>query len=483
MTKYNHGVGANELATQVGEPQITLSGIPVVVGTAPVHLAKNPKVNEPVYAKKYEDAVDALGYSEDFEKYTLCQNIYASFVKFEVAPIILINVLDPEKHRKALKEKEYTITDAQVTIDAEDVILSALEVKNGDAVLVQDTDYIASFDDNNKALLTVLDTENTTGATSLTVSGYCLDPTKVTEADIIGGYDEETGVETGLELVRAVFPKYQVLPGTLSAPGFSKNKNVAAMLQSKCEKINGMFDCQALIDLDTSEASKYTDVEQAKSNIGISGKNSILLWPMLKYGEAVISYSAAMAALIQYVDAKHNGVPAKSPSNQLLGCDAVCLQDGTEVNLDEAQANTLNAIGVVSATNFGGWRSWGNNTACYPVNKDPKDRWINCRRYFSWRENNFIVNTHNKVDGIPEVRQIQGIVDNENIKGSSYAAAGYCAGDKIEFRMDENPIENITNGHFKFHFYLAPYMPMEYIESDFEMDIEAIEKSYEAFTE
>ena len=40
MAKYNHGVGVNELATQVGEPQLTLSGIPVVVGTAPVHLAK-----------------------------------------------------------------------------------------------------------------------------------------------------------------------------------------------------------------------------------------------------------------------------------------------------------------------------------------------------------------------------------------------------------------------------------------------------------
>ena len=88
MAKYNHGVGVNELATQVGEPQITLSGIPVVVGTAPVHLAKNPKVNELVYAESYQDAVEALGYVEDFEKYTLCQSIFASFKKFRIGEFL-----------------------------------------------------------------------------------------------------------------------------------------------------------------------------------------------------------------------------------------------------------------------------------------------------------------------------------------------------------------------------------------------------------
>lgn len=480
MENYNHGVGTNELATQVAEPQITLSGIPVVVGTAPVHLAKNPKVNEPVYAKNYQDAVDALGYVEDFKKYTLCQSIFASLKKFGTAPIILINVLDPEKHKKSFEEESFSVTEGQTTVKKQDVILSELNVKNGDKVLEQDTDYIATFDDDNNVLITLLDTTNTAGANSLTVSGECLDASKVLESDIIGGYDEDTGKETGLELVRSVFPKFQVHPGSLSAPVYSKKKNVAAMLQSKCEGINGMFNCVALVDIDTEEAAKYTDVEKAKSNLGVSGKNTILLWPMLKYGENVISYSASMAALMQNLDAKNNGIPAQSPSNQMLGCDAICLEDGTEVCLDEQQANTLNAIGVVTATNYDGWRSWGNNTACYPLNKDPKDRFIVCRRYFSWRENNFITNVHKKVDGIPTARQIEGIVNNENIKGNSYMSAGYCAGDKIVFSLAENPIANIANGHFKFHFYLAPFAPMEYIDSDFEMDINAINSYYEA---
>lgn len=480
MANYLHGVGVKEVATNVGEPQKTLSGIPVIVGTAPVHLAVEPKINELVYAESYEDAVKALGYSEDFATYTLCQSIYMHFVQFGVAPVVMINVLDPTKHKKALAEKSYTITDKQVLIDEENVILSSIVVKTNAADLEEDIDYIASYNCDNKVVITVLDTSKTASVTALKVSGSIIDTSKVTEADVIGAYDESTGKETGLELIRSVFPKFQVFPGNVLAPGFSKKKNVAAMLQSKCEDINGMFDCQALIDIEAETTTKYSGVADAKSEIGVAGKNTILLWPMLKYGSKVVSYSAAMAALMQYVDAKNGGVPAQSPSNQLLGCDAICTASGVEILMDEVQANTLNAVGVVAATNYGGWRTWGNNTACYPTNKDPKDRWINCRRYFSWRENNFVVNVHNKVDGIPNTKQIQGIIDNENIKGNSYVAAGYCAGDRIEFKMSENPIANIIDGKFKFHFYLAPFTPMEYIETEFEMDIDAIESAYAA---
>ena len=476
MAKYNHGVGTNELATKTKEPQITLSGIPVVVGTAPINLAKNPKVNVPVYAEKLEDATDAFGYSEDFAQFTLCQSMFMHFVKFQVAPVILINVLDPKKHKKELAEMDCQVKDGQATIEVQGVILQDLLVKNGETELVADTDYIATFDDDNNVLITLV---NAAGVTEVKVSGNVIDPSKVTSQDIIGAYNEDTGEETGLELVKRVFPKYQVFSGSLLAPGYSKDKNVAAMLQSKAKDINGMFNCMALVDIEADTTTKYTDVPAAKSNIGVSGENTILLWPMLKYGESIVSYSASMAAVMQKLDSTNGGVPAQSPSNQTLGCDGICTATGEEILLDEPEANTLNAIGVVTSTNFDGWRAWGNNTACYPENKDPKDRWINCKRYFYWRENNFIVNVHKQVDGIPTPGQIKGIVDNENIKGNSYANEGFCAGDKIEFNIKENPTADILNGHFKFHFALAPYSPAEYVYSDFEYDAAAIENAYQ----
>ena len=45
---FYHGIKTQEVATSVVSPVQTTAGLPVVIGTAPVHLASEPKVNEPV---------------------------------------------------------------------------------------------------------------------------------------------------------------------------------------------------------------------------------------------------------------------------------------------------------------------------------------------------------------------------------------------------------------------------------------------------
>ena len=73
MSGYRHGVYVSEIPTSIIPPVEALAGLPVVVGTAPIHLVKNPKVNEPVLCYSYKEAVEAFGYSDDFESYTLCE--------------------------------------------------------------------------------------------------------------------------------------------------------------------------------------------------------------------------------------------------------------------------------------------------------------------------------------------------------------------------------------------------------------------------
>ena len=70
-------------------------------------MAEDPydTVNKPFSFYNKSAAVAALGYSTDFENYTLCQSMYATFDVFGVAPIIMINVLDPERHVKAQLSK------------------------------------------------------------------------------------------------------------------------------------------------------------------------------------------------------------------------------------------------------------------------------------------------------------------------------------------------------------------------------------------
>lgn len=130
---------------------------------------------------------------------------------------------------------------------------------------------------------------------------------------------------------------------------------------------------------------------------------------LCKVGDKIYHASAIKAALIAYTDAGNDDVPSLSPSNKVVGISGLCLEDGTEVVLDEQQANVVNSYGVCTFNNFSGWTTWGNNTAIYPTSSDPKDRWINCRRFFSWWGNSFILTYHERVDDNNNPRLIEAI--------------------------------------------------------------------------
>ena len=156
----------------------------------------------------------------------------------------------------------------------------------------------------------------------------------------------------------------------------------------------------------------------------------------------------------------------------------VAMKDGTTVALDQQQANdVLNANGVITAINANGFKSWGNNTAAYPSTTDPKDRWWAVRRFFDWDGNNFVQTYFQNVDKPGNKRLIQSIVDSQNIIGNGYVARDYCAGYRVEFRSDENPVTNLLAGHLTVHTYLAPYIPAEYIENIREYDVDALESA------
>ena len=91
-----------------------------------------------------------------------------------------------------------------------------------------------------------------------------LNPAGVTRADVVGGVDALTGQETGMELIRHIYPKLGMVPGLLLAPGWSGDAVVAAALQAKTEAINGVFVCNCLLDIPTdgeNGAAVYTDAK------------------------------------------------------------------------------------------------------------------------------------------------------------------------------------------------------------------------------
>lgn len=475
---YEHGINVTEQATSVIAPIVATAGLQVIIGTAPVNMAADPYncTNKPMLCYSFKEAVENVGYSDDFKKYTLCQSIDASFRVFNVAPIVLINVLDPAKHKKEIETTTCAVVNGVATLEEKGVLLDTVVVKNATEVetLTADTDYILSFGDAGEVIITLMgDHEEDV---EIKVSATAIDPEAVDYTDVIGGADVNTGAETGMEVIRQVRPLLGMTPGLLLAPGWSHNANVAAVLQAKCEKINGVFTCECVVDVDCSEsgATKYTDVKTVKEKTGISSNHAYPVWPKCMVGTKVYYMSALAAACTAYTDAENEDVPNMSPSNKGLKITATVLEDGTEVILDQDQANTVNSYGVATAWNQNGYILWGNNTAGYPATTDPKDRWFPCRRFFSWWGNSFILTYFQKVDDPMNTRLIDSIVDSENIRGNSYAARGFCAAAVIKYNAEENPTTDILNGIIRFHLYLAPYTPAEKIEAILEFDVNAL---------
>jgi len=477
---YRHGAYNSEQATSLTTPIQGSAALQVIFGTAPIHLSDNPRAaaNTPKLCYSFAECVAAVGYSDDFEKFTLCQSIDANFRVFNVAPIILVNVLDPDNaaHVTANQEESYPVEGGQVFYNVQGVLIDTLVVKNDGAALVPGSDYITERDTAGNVVITLLSVA-AQEADNLSISSTSTNPAGVTNEDIVGGVNVATGKETGLELIRQIYPKFGLVPGLLLAPGWSQQPVVAAALQAKVEALNGVFDCNCYLDIaaDESGAIVYTDVKEAKEGMGASTNHGAALWPMVAVGEKIYYYSAMFAALTAYTDASNGDVPHASPSNKDLRITGTVLKDGTEVMLDQEQANLLNGQGVITAINANGFKSWGNNTAAYPSTTDPKDRWLAVRRFFDWDGNNFILTYFHKVDEPGNTRLIQSITDSQNIIGNGYVARGYCAGYRVEFRENENPITNLLDGHLTVHTFLAPYIPAEFIENIREYDVDALQ--------
>ncbi|MDP5277144.1 phage tail sheath family protein [Chengkuizengella axinellae] len=85
---YKHGISIEESPTSINPPLVS-GTVPVVFGTAP---SADAPVNEPVLCYTNTEAVDSLGYDDDWTKYTLCEFMYSHFQLFQQSPVVFVNV-------------------------------------------------------------------------------------------------------------------------------------------------------------------------------------------------------------------------------------------------------------------------------------------------------------------------------------------------------------------------------------------------------
>ena len=473
---FRHGVYKQEVPTSLISPVRTEAGLPVIVGTAPLHLAADEEalqnVNKPQLIYNYNEAVNLFGFSRDWEKYTLCEFIYSQFALFAMSPCVLINVLDPATHKQVVAPADFTITDGSANL-GQDVILALGVTFETEGTYTAGVDYSLGYDEDGNAILSVITGGKLASASKVKVGFTRLKPEAVTAYDIIGGIDANTGDKKGFELVNSVYPKFRIVPGLLGSPKWSEKPEVAAVMRSKAENINGLFTCMSVVDIpsDSSGADKYTEVPEWKNQNNYMGAHEIACWPKVKLGDDVYHLSTQVIGLMNKTDSGNDDTPYESPSNKMLQMNACVVASGKEVMLGFEEANYLNGQGVVTALNWiGGWRAWGNRTAIYPASTDVKDMFIPCKRMFDWVGNEFILTLWQKVDAPMTPRLIRTVLNSYNVRLNGLAVRGYLLGGRIDFLTPENPTTDLLDGIMKFHISMGVPTPAEQIVGILEYD-------------
>lgn len=476
-TGYYHGVSTRQVPTSIATPVTAASGVTFVVGTSPVQmnggvipegggLPVYKNVNEVIMGMNNTEAVTALGYSDDWKKYSLCEVMYTHYRLYATAPVFFVNVLDPAKHKTSVAAEAYPLVDGRVKLTL-DAIAGSVKVTD----YTKGKDYDLFYDGESLIIEVLPESAIIADITELTIAFDKVDPSQVTKADIIGGFNVVTKKTTGFELIDSVFPKYSIVPDILICPGYSHDAEVAAIMSAKATAINGVFEAKCLIDVDTDVVKHYADVTAWKKAQNINDKTQALCFPMCKLSERVFHTSAQMAGLMATVDARNGDCPAESPSNKLMQINGAVLADGTEVLLDLQQANYLNSNGVTTILNFvGGFVLWGNETACYPANTDVKDYFLCVSRMFGWVANSLILTYWNKVDSKFTRRFVDTVVDSVNIWLNGLISEEKLLGGRIEFLHEENPVTSLASGKAVFHIFLTPPSPAKEIEFVLEYD-------------
>ena len=491
VSTYKHGVTWRDVPTSIVSPERADSGIPVAVGAAPIYESSSPApVNVPRVYYSYEEAVAEMGYSSDWKSFGLCEVMHNFFVKFNIGPIVLINVFDPTVGTKTpVANSLVAVTNGQAIITAKDILLNTLVVKHssGTPTYARDTDYTAAYNDANNVVVTRIPTGTiVAGVTQLSMSYTQADPSQIDKTEIIGGIDATTGKPTGLQAVDSVFPATRIVPGIILAPGFSQDPAVAAVMAAKAENVNGCFRCVAYVDIDSVATVKAQDVESWKNTNNYVSNRLAAFWPRVATDSEQSWMSTQAAALTELVDRSNRDVPVESPSNKNLKMNktvAGSLTAPTDVFFSKADADMLNGQGVGSAINWiGGWKLWGNNMTIYPSSTDVKDRWIPVRRMTDWVGNTVVLTVYQFIDEPGNRRLIDSIIDSLNIWLNSLVASGAALGARVEFRHDENPDTELMAGHYKFHIFMAAPTPAEWIEFLIEFDVTYLEALFSPVT-
>ena len=330
MADYLHGAygQVNAVGTRVADEG---SGAIVYIGTAPVHTVTGGRenVNRPVRVGNMAEARRALGYSDNWAAYTLCEAMMAHFSEKGVGPLVFINVFDPEKHcastektvSKTPSEGAFTISDA-ANIDVSSIVITGK---------TEGEDYTVSYNSETSAITVAEKTSGSLGTSALTIT--------YREATV------STVSKTPVNGVVTITSAGDIILDSIAVTGKTKGTDYSAVYDADREKITltelsyGALGTSALsISYKTVDASSVTAEDVIGASDGL-GKNTGVFAVKNVYQTTGLIPSFLAAPGFSSVPAIHEAMYANSVKinghwDAYMFVDLPIVHDGNAVTLD-----------------------------------------------------------------------------------------------------------------------------------------------------
>lgn len=362
---YLHGVETIEVPQGPRAVQVVKSSVIALVGIAPMG-----PVNVPTLVLS---PADAAQFGQMLPGFTIPQALDAIFQQ-GAATVVVVNVFNSTTNTATVTLESKTITDGKLKLDFAPIGDVDIFLTDGTTEWtgVKDTDYSLDAFGNFTALSAVA-----AEALVLKFTYKKLDIGTVTTSQIIG--TNTSGVRTGTVAWELIFTTFGFYPKILIAPVFVEQLAVATALHSLESKYRAI----SLIDspVGTSHAAAIAGRGPASTiNFKTSSERAYLLHPHLKAYEADsdsnvnVPYSSFMAGVISRVD-REEGYWVSPSNHEIFGIVGTEIPVTASVNDANTEANLLNEKGITTTfTGFGtGTRTWGNRSAAWPTNTEPKN--------------------------------------------------------------------------------------------------------------
>lgn len=463
MAEYKHGAyGVTQaVGTRVASGS---AGAIVYVGTAPVHnvAGGGKNVNVPRVVNNISEARKLFGYSEDWDKYTLCEAMHVHLENKGVGPLIFINVLDPAKHKSTeTGNVSKTPENGRAVIPAaQDIILDTLAVKAGSTAKVKGKDYEVSYNIDRKSITIAEKKKGLLGTAELTITYSCVDATMVDKDDVIGESDG-LGENTGLFAVKNVYQMTGYIPAYLAAPGFSSDPAVNAAMHQNSVKINGHWDAYLFADLPLLNGTTPLTLDTAatyKAANGYTHANETVFFPMASGNDGRKYHLSVLAAAnFQELLIAQDGIPYKTASNTdcaVIESLYLGANNTGRVYDDEIINEKLNRNGIASAAFVGGrWALWGCHSADY--GEETGDQ-INVsetnRMMLYYISNDFQHRRAGDVDKPMTSNDLQTIIAEEQTRIDALVNIGALTRGVVTLNADADARSDIMNGDYSFLF-------------------------------